>query len=173
MKKWWLLVLSCVLLSGCQTSMPIWERVEDTLPAAPVGFWQEDTFQMELELPTGLSLETEEDGVRVYSTDDGSMEVQTSMFLTSGLAAAVRSLSGFSLDHVTVVETTHGPFPEYQFAWYSLTEQGGRLYRADLIFDGLCCYAVVCSTLEAKGDLYQAQVQQVFSSFTLTGERLV
>ena len=95
------------------------------------------------------------------------MEVETRTFLTSGLDSAVSMVSGFEAEKLTILKTTRFDMPEYQFAWAAQTEQGMRLYRADLVLDGMTCYAVVCSHSEDVGTGCDTQIRQVFSSFGL------
>ena len=160
------LMVVCLLLTGC--SAPVWETVEDEVPAVPVSSWLEDAYSVQLGLPGSVELLEEREDWKVYGTRDGELEIETRTFLTSGPESAVRTVSGFEAEELTLLKLSRFGLPEYQFAWVSQTEQGARLYRADLIMDGTCCYAVVCSSLENAGDYYAFQARQVFSSFGLS-----
>lgn len=155
-----------MLLCGC--SKPVWESVDDFMPSEPVMNRQETSYVIQMGLPEGLELVERSEAAAVYATANGELEVETQTFLTSGLDSAVRTLSGFEAEELTILQTTRFDLPEYQFAWVSQTEQGARLYRADLVLDGTCCYAVICSSLESAGDYYAFQARQVFSSFGLS-----
>jgi len=155
-----------MLLSGC--SVPVWETVEDVMPPETVMTWQESSYVIQVGLPEGVELVEQSEHAAVYATANGELEVETQKFLTSGLDGAVCTLSGFEAEELTILQTSRFDLPEYQFAWVSQTEQGTRLYRADLVLDGTCCYAVVCSSLESAGDYYAFQARQVFSSFGLS-----
>lgn len=167
MKKMLLLFCLVLLLSGCGAAAPVWETVDDTLPAEPVGSWLEDAYTIVVDAPEGTDLLASTDGCQLYGTASGDYEVETDVFLASSLDSAVRQLSGYDSDRLLIVETTRFSLPEYHFAWYTETEAGGRLYQADLVMDGTCCYAVVCSSLESAGNAYDSDSRQVFSSFGL------
>ena len=154
-----------LLLSGC--AMPVWETVEDELPVSEVSVWQEETYTIQLGLPETVSLTETRDGWQSYSDADGILEIETGTFLTSGMDSAVRMVSGFNAEDLTVLQTSRFGMPEYQFAWVSQTEQGSRLYRADLVLDGTVCYAVICSRPETAGNDRDQQIRQVFSTFGL------
>ena len=160
------ILVFCVLLSGCGAAA-VWEWVED-VPAESAGVWQQDAYVLQIGLPPELSLTERKLGCSLYETADGSWQVQTQTFLASDLDAAVRYLSGYDADRLTILETTRFDLPEYRFAWYCQTEEGGRLCRGDLVMDGTTCYAVVSSTLETAGDTYARQIRQVFSGFGLS-----
>lgn len=167
MKKLSLLLCLVLLLSGCGAAAPVWETVEDAVPAEPVSSWLEDAYTILVDIPEEADLLAAKDGCELYGTASGDYEVETTVFLASSLDSAVRQLSGFDSDRLLVIQTTRFGLPEYQFAWYTETEAGGRLYQADLVMDETRCYAVVCSSLEAVGNAYDASSRQVFSSFGL------
>ena len=160
------LAVLCLLLTGC--SVPVWETVDDIQPAEQVRVWQEEAYTLQFGVPEGTSLVAQENGYALYSTDNGELEIETRTFLTTGVETAVETLSGFSSDQLTILQTTRFGMPEYQVAGVSQTDPGARLYRADLVLDGSCCYAVVASSLEGAGDYYAFQARQVFSTFGLS-----
>jgi len=159
------LVVVCLLLTGC--SAPVWETVEDVVPAVPVSSWLEDAYSVQLGLPSSVELLEEREDWKVYGTRDGELEIETRTFLTSGPESAVRTVSGFEAEELTLLKLSRFGLPEYQFAWLAGTEQGCRLYRAELVLDGSNCYAVICSRPEAAGAQYDSEIRQVFSSFGL------
>ena len=154
-----------VLLTGC--SLPVWETVDDPSFSEPVSAWQENTYEILLGIPEGTSLLAEHDGSALYTTEHGELEIETRTFLAPDLAHAVKQLSGFAQDQLIILKTQRFGLPEYQFAWVSQSDQGMRLYRADLVMDETCCYAVVCSSLEEAGDYAAFQARQVFGTFGL------
>lgn len=158
------MILSLALLGGC--SGAAWETVSDDIPSEAVAVWQEDAFSIWTALPQGAVLEEETDGCKRYRVEETGLELQTRIFLASSLASAVRQLSGLSEDRVTVVETTRFSLPEYQFAWYD--PGAARLCRADLVMDGMTCYAVVCATPEDAGDSLLGEVRAVLATFGLS-----
>ena len=160
-----LLGILLMILTGC--SLPVWETVEDPVPVEPIPVWQDEAYEIQLGIPEEASLLAEHDNGAIYATAHGELEIETSTFLAPDLAYAVRQLSGFTQDQLTILQTQRFGLPEYQFAWVSQSEQGMRLYRADLVMDETCCYAVVCSSLEEAGDYAAFQARQVFSTFGL------
>ncbi len=156
----WLVVICClILLTGCG-AQPVWETVEDGIPEElPVLH----TYEIALDLPLTYLGGSGEN--ILYQS--GTAEVETVSFYAADLDAAVRQLSGFSPEQLNMVKTVRDDLPEYQFAWFSQTEEGGRLFRADLVMDGTACYAVVCSAPETSED-FHAQARAVFSAFTLS-----
>lgn len=170
MKMICLILLICVLLSGCGTAA-VWETVDDFMPEVPASSWLDEAQVIEITLPSNAVLAEEGEGCRLYEAD--GLQVETNTFLASDLRAAVKHLSGYEEDQMMILQMERDGLPEYQFAWYAQTEEGGRLYRADLVMEGMTCYAVVCSTPEEAGDAYEIQSRQVFASFTLSPETLV
>ena len=160
-----LVCLLVLLLSAC--AAPVWETVKDEIPAVAVSAGEDDSYTIQVGVPENLSLCEERNGWQLYAAQDGALEVETRTFLTSGLDSAVRMVSGFEAEKLTILKTTRFDMPEYQFAWAAQTEQGMRLYRADLVLDGMTCYAVVCSHSEDVGTGCDTQIRQVFSSFGL------
>ena len=156
-----------IWLSGC--GAPAWETVHDNLPTPTEAVWQESAYEISLGIPDHLQLVEEGNTYALYSSEHGEVEIETSRFLTTGLEQAIEKLSGYSADRMMVLQTQRFELPEYQFAWVSQSEQGTRLYRADLIMDGTCCYAVVCSSLEEAGDYASFEARKVFSTFGLNG----
>ena len=160
-----------LMLTGC--SEPVWETVSDPAEIGADTVWQEHAYTLQIGVPDGVSLVEETAEGRLYATEDGELEIETRTFLTSGVDQAIRELSGYVREDLTVLQTQRFGLPEYQFAWVAQTESGSRLYRADLVLDGTCCYAVVCSSLEEAGDYYAFQARQVFSSFGLSEQETV
>ena len=157
-----LLSLLVLFLTGCGARVETWETVEDTVAvtesASPV-------YDIIVGLPEA-ALTDETDNSRRYETE--YLQVETSMFQAKDLNDAVHYLSGFEAENLTILQTTRFDLPEYQFAWYCQTEEGGRLCRADLVMDGTTCYGVVCSFSEEAGEIAWTEARQVFSAFGLT-----
>lgn len=166
------LVLLSLLLTGCGSGF-VWEQVQDEMPSQQVGCWQEEAYILRIGMPANMALTEEAEGVSFYETEDGACQAEMRTFLASDLNTAVRELSGFEADRLTVLKTTRFDLPMYRFAWYCQTAEGGRLCQAMLVMDGSVCYAAVCSTAEEAGDRYREEIRQVFAGFGLSdGERL-
>lgn len=165
MKRMWLLAL-LVLLSGC--SRPVWETVDDEQPLAAAASWPETAYEIAIGLPEGMQKLEETEKSQLYGSEQ--LEVETSRFLTASLDSAVRTVSGYEAEELTILKTSRFGLPEYQFAWVCQTDQGSRLYRADLILDDVNCYAIVCSRPEAAGGTLDSEIRQVFSTIGLFSE---
>lgn len=157
--RWLVLVCCLFLLTGC-SAQPVWETVEDILPAEGQFL---HNYDISLELPLTYLGGNGKDCL--YAS--GTLEVETASFHAADLDAAVRWISGFSPEQLNMIKTVRDDLPEYQFAWYSQTEEGGRLFRADLVMDGTACYAVICSAPETAEGFHE-QARAVFSSFNLS-----
>lgn len=157
--RWLILVWCLLLLTGCG-AQPVWETVEDIIPTDGQIL---HTYDISLDLP--LTYLGGNDRNCLYAS--GSVEVETTSFYAVGLDEAVRQLSGFLPGQLNMIKTVRNDLPEYQFAWYSETEEGGRLFRADLVMDDTACYAVVCSAPETAEGFHE-QARAVFSAFVLS-----
>lgn len=164
--------LLCVLLvlTGC-SAIPTWETVEDMVPSVPASAWQEEAYVIQAGLPAGAALTAESVGCKIYEA--GDMEIETTTFLSSDLNSAVKRLSGYEADRVSILQTSRFGMPEYRFAWYSQTAEGGRLYQTDLVMDDAVCYAVVCSMPEDAGGSFTEEVRPVFAAFGLSEGEMV
>ncbi len=161
------IVCFALLLSGCGAAETVWETVDDTLPvqvAAPA-----DAYTMSFDVPVDAVASAFSDGgaQRVYAQKDGDYEISAETISAEGIDAVVRRLSGFSAEQLQIVQTRRFGMPEYQFAWYASGDEGGRLYRADVLMDGSYGYALVFSIREGLGVSYEKTAEQVFSSFNL------
>ena len=161
-----LVLISLILvLSGCSLQTAAWETVTDSVSQQK---------QADYDITVGLSESALTDRTDLCSRyETQSLQVETQSFQATDLNGAVRYLSGFEAEKLTILQTSRFDLPEYQFAWYSQTEEGGRLYRADLVMDGMNCYAVVCSFPEQAGETAWTEARQVFSSFGLAPAEIV
>lgn len=153
------------LLTGCSIQTASWETVEDHSVSA-----EQALYGIAIGLPEA-ALTDEIEGCRRYETQ--SLQVEVSTFFASDFEDAIHRLSGFAADKLTVLQTSRFGLPEYQFAWYCQTEEGGKLCRADMVMDGMTCYAVVCSASETGGEAAREEAGQVFSSFGLMSAEAV
>lgn len=165
MKRFIILCLS-LLLTGCSVPTAQWETVGDFTPTQ----MEQPPYGITVGLPEE-TLTDETDGFRRYETQ--SLWVETGTFYAKDVDSAIESVSGFRAEKLTILKTSRFDLPEYQFAWFSQTEEGGRLYRADVVMDGMTCYAVVCSAPETAGEGPWAEARQVFSNFGLSPSEIV
>ena len=157
--KWWIIMCCLFLLTGC-TATPVWETVDDSCETAV----QCTDYDLLLPLPNQAEVIGTRNGDTLYQM--GSMEVMTTTFYAADYQTAVKHLSGYEAENLNILQTFRFDLPEYQFVWYSQSEEGGMVYRADLVMDDMTCYAVVCGAPETD-DTFHDGARQVFSSFGL------
>lgn len=156
------LILALLLtLSGCG-SAETYETVADEMyipvMAEPGEIW--------VELPEDSVMPAmESENGRLYICDEYEVAVQT---LQSGdLDATVRTVSGYALEELTVLQTGSGELDRYEFVWTMAGELGQRIGRATILDDGDYHY-VLCATIDAeKIEEYQEVWNGIFESFSL------
>ncbi len=158
-----------IFLTGCGVQTAQWETIGDFTPEMD-SILASELYGITTALPETAITDSSENR-RCYELNDLQIEVST--FFASDAETAIKNLSGFSMDKLTVLQTERFSMPEYQFAWFSQTEEGGRLCRADLVMDGMVCYSIVCSAAEDAGDTVWEEATQVFSSFGLSPAKKV
>ncbi len=163
MKKCWILVLLCCLLSGCADT-PTFETL-GSVPQQP----QENPVphQVSLTLPADAAQDVfSGEQEAVYTCENYTIYVQT---MTSGdLGATVKSLCGYDEEALTVLKSPEGSFRRYDWVWTAAGESGDLLGRAAVIDDGNFHYCLaVLGPAGTAGDQAE-QWNTLFSSFTLT-----
>lgn len=159
MKRYFVILMCAILLAGCGAEQTV-ETVADewVLPvmARPR--------QIRLELPGETSVcAMEGDSGRLYLGNGYEIRVQT---LSSGdLDGTLRSLTGFSRENLTVVQTQSEPIRRYEFVWASSGEGGEQLCRGALLDDGDYHYCLTVLQEVDNMDTCQVVWDQVFQSF--------
>lgn len=173
MKKWTVFVsaaLCAALLCACAAQpQTAWETVDDEL-LLECASWQDGARQISFDVPDGAVAQSyAEDGARqIYAAKDGAYEIVSEVLLETSVQSLVRSVTGFDPERVQLIQTSRGDLTEYQFAWYSGSDEGGRLYRADAVLDEPYCYVLLFSTSEQSGTSYDSIAEAVFASMRLT-----
>ncbi len=165
MKKSWFIILLTLLLCGCsavetfETLGSISHQSASTPAQAQVGLTlpedaAEDVFQGEQET--------------LYSCEDYSISLQT---LDSGdLKSTIQSLSGYSPDKLTVVESASGTATRYDWVWTAVGEEGDMIGRGAVLDDGSYHYCLcVMASAEIAGSL-TGEWNELFGSFHLESE---
>lgn len=156
------LVLALVLsLCGCG-SAETYETVADEMyipvMAEPKEIWvelPEDSVMPAMESENGM----------LYLCSDYEVAVQT--FESGNLDATVRSVSGYGLEDLTVLQTASGELDRYEFVWTMAGELGQRIGRATILDDGDYHY-VLCAFIDAdRIEEYQEVWNGIFESFSL------
>ena len=164
-----ILLLGVLTLVGCAAKQePVWETVEDGGEVRQASYLGE-AYTMMFDVPQDAVLQTfsGEPGKAVYEQADGDYTILSEVLLCADADEAIRRVSGFDADQLSVIETNRFGMPEYQFAWYAGGDEGGRIYRADVLVDDLYCYALTFSVREGLGSFYDTTEKQVFASYSL------
>ena len=169
MKKTKLILLTAamLLLCSCSKATVTWETVDDTVEtSAPL---RKPAFSITFDVPTDTVRQTFacSQGREVYEQADGDYEIVSEILRSTGIDDAAKKLTGFDSRRLFMIRTTRFGMPEYQFAWYSLGENGGRVCRAAVLDDGQDCYCLSFCTREGCIGDYDSTIEEVFASLGL------
>lgn len=162
MKKRVIVALAALMLTGCGTE-ETFETISDDL-IQPVAAEIREVY---VDLPPeAVTPVLEGEGDCMYICGDYEIYQQT---LSSGdLSATVQSVSGYSLDDLTVMETEQGDYKRYDLVWASIGEVGDRVGKACILDDGNYHYCLsVMGDADTAGD-HNLVWQAMFDSFALS-----
>lgn len=160
MKKWWLLLMICAMLSGCGAEETFETVSDEILEVAAV------QRQILVELPPEAAAPaSESDAGTIYICDGYEIMLQT---LTGGdLDATLRTVSGYGREELTVVESRQGDYKRYDLVWACAGEEGERIGRGAVLDDGNYHY-VLCVLSDAdRVQEYEEVWSALFSSYSL------
>lgn len=136
MKKVWVVMLCVLCLTGCSSAQTM-ETISDDIAVsadAVAGRVNLSLFAEEASVIEG------ESGDKIYMCDDFAVSVQT---LTGGdLDKSVQTVTGFSKEVMTVMQTDRNGVPAYECAWSAAGEGADQVCRAVILDDGNYHYAV-------------------------------
>lgn len=161
MKKCVLFVWIALLLTGCGREQTFETIADEQL--SPVSAQMREIL---VELPEeAASPAMESENGKLYQC--GSYEIILQTLDAGDLNATIQTVSGYSRDGVTVMETRTGDLTRYEFVWACAGELGDRVGRAAILDDGSYHYVISvladASCAKEKEDAWQA----MFGSFTL------
>ena len=159
MRKLWALVIA-VMLAGC-TAEPTMETVADEQVLS-----ESVMKEITMELPGEPVLPVmRTDTGEIYICEDFEVSVET---LPGGdIQRTVQMLTGFSMEDVTVMETTAGERTRYDLAWSAMGETGPEVGRAAVLCDGQYHYCLTVMTAEENAASCREMFNGLFESFTL------
>lgn len=162
MKKFWILLLVVLLLSGCR-AQETFETVDDVY-AEPAEIPAQ---QVILELPEDAAvpaLESDTSG-KLYLCDGYAVTVQT---LEAGnLNGTIKEVTGFSRDTLDIISTSRAGVHRYECVWTAVGETGDQVGRAVILDDGNYHYAVcVMGDAGIAGDMSKTW-NSILTSFSL------
>lgn len=171
LKKLCVFVCVCILalLCACRAE-PQWETVDDEV-VLEVSAMAPKPFIITFGIPSDAVQQALEDTAgRLYVQEGGDYEIRSDIISAVSLDGAMRQVSGFGETELTVLETTRCGLPEYQFGWYSTSDEGSFVSRASMVRDGGYYYALVFSVREGMGSTYDDCAEAVFASFGLNAD---
>lgn len=162
MKKCLLLACLLVFLTGCGAAQTF-ETITDTpyLPALA----QMREMQLQMPQEAAVSVVNSDSGEKLYLCEGYVLTVQT---LEGGnLEKTVQTLSGFSSDQLSLIETQGDHGKRYDWVWTAMGEGGQQIGRAAVLDDGSYHYCVsVMAQADTVSEL-QTQWNTLFGSFAL------
>lgn len=162
MKKWIMMALTALMLTGCAAA-PTFEtlgNISHSNPSAPV------QRQVLLELPDDAAEPVmADDSDTMYICDNYTIVLQT--MEAGDLTATVRSLCGFTPDQLTVLESRCADHDRMDWVWTAAGEGGDVVCRAAVLDDGDFHYTLcVMADADEAGELTQTW-NALFRSFCL------
>ena len=160
MKKWWLLLMICAVLSGCGAEETFETVADEILEVAAV----QRQFLVELP-PEAAAPASESDAGTIYICDGYEIMLQT---LTGGdLDATLRTVSGYGREELTVVESRQGDYKRYDLVWACAGEEGERIGRGAVLDDGNYHYVLCVLSDVDRVQEYEEVWSALFSSYSL------
>ena len=161
MKKRIAIVCLALLLSGCgktETFETVADEWVQQVMAEPAS--------VSLYLPPEAATPVLESGEgAVY--DCGEYAICRQDLPAGDLSATVQSVTGYSLEELTMLETKQGDAKRYDFVWVSASEEGEQVGKGCILDDGNYHYVVtVLGDADTAND-YQEVWQDILSSFSL------
>jgi len=161
-KKLGMMILAvALLLSGC-TAMPVYETLDgldinDEVPAMK---------KICFDLPEDAAVQTVQGSSgRIYFCDGYEIMVET--FRSGDLDKTLRSLTGFSRDALTLMQTKVEGMDQYSCVWTSIGENGEQLGRTAILDDGGYHYCLSVTAPAQDALKLQTVFGELFASFTL------
>ena len=158
MKRWVGILLSALLLCGCQSEETMETVADEWL--IPV---MAQPREISLRLPEDLAMPVLEQDSRQLYMGEG-YELMLDVLDAGDLANTVRSMCGYEKENLTMIQTQQEGLERYDFVWTAAGETGERLGRGVILDDGNYHYCL--SALRDQGDT-PIVWQDVFSSFGL------
>ena len=161
-----LMITIVIALAACSKDDAELETVQDTV--VPVSTAQA-MYSISIMLPNDAVEQTfsEHDQVHYYQHAEGAYDVYTQVMTEVGIEDALRELTGQDSQTLTVLKTDRCGMPEYRTSWYTMSEQGGRVHRASVLYDGNVCYCVSFSMPEESAQDWVQTMNEILSSISL------
>lgn len=161
MRKLIVAILLCGVLSGCSAA----ETFETLGPIQHQPDFTATLAKVHLTLPESAAKQTFGGTDTVYECDNYTLVLQT--FASGDLSRTVQTLSGFSLEKLSVIESAAGQNRRYDWVWTVAGEEGDMLCRAAVLDDGSYHYCIYTIAPAAEAGALADAWNAVFSSFSV------
>lgn len=163
MKKYLIVCITLLFLSGCSGEEQTLETISDTFDQPVLAQMQ----QAVVALPEDASvtvLETENSGA-VYLCDQFTVTLQT---VPGGdLGRILKETTGFEKEELTLMQTQQDGLIKTQCVWVCAAEEGEQVGRLSVLDDGSYHYVLTCMADAQKAPQLQKTWQDLFDSFRL------
>lgn len=156
MKRIWIILLLCAMLSGCAAA-PVYETLGGDIHQAAV-----TVKEAVVSVPKGAKEMTMANGT--YWICD-SFDLQLQILAAGDLAATVAALSGLDADNITVMTSVAGEMTRYEWVWTAMSEAGQMLCRGLVLDDGAYHYCLTAIGPAEQGESMTSQWNDIFSGF--------
>lgn len=162
MKKLWMVLFACILLTGCGAAevfetLGAVEHERNELPAMA---------NVQISLPEEAVTETLADGdSKLYDCGTYTVAVQTAR--SGDLQGTVQWLCGFSMEQLTVMESRSDGYKRFEWVWSAAGENGDILCRAAVLDDGNYHYCLYTMAEADQVSQVQGEWNEIFGSFRL------
>lgn len=161
MRMWLLAFLMALVLCGCGA-----EETFETISDEPVQAVSTETREIIVSLPEEAAAPaSESESGTLYQCDGYEITLQT--MEAGDLNATIQSVSGYSRDDLTVMQTQVGDLKKYELVWACAGELGDRVGKATILDDGSYHYVVSVMTDADRAAEYQEVWEALFDSFTV------
>lgn len=171
MKKWGLVLMMIVLLSGCSVkSEAALETVTDGLETESPA-----PYCIVFSVPEGMTQETfGEDGrCAVYEAENGDYTITTEILDATTVEGAAEQISGIPAERLDILTLAGNSMKEHHFAWSSTGEERETVSRCALMESADYYYVLTMTERTGLGGSLDETADAVFSSFCLTSEEVI
>ena len=161
-----LMMIFVFVLAACGRNQDDFETVQDVV--IPVSNAKK-LYTISVHVPDDVVEETMSDPTKMhfYEQVDGAYDVCTQILTDVGIEEALREITGQDAETLTVLKTDRCGLPEYRTSWYTMSELGGRVHRASVLYDGSICYCVSISMPEENTEEWMQSMHTILDSISL------
>ena len=161
MKRIWLMMVFALLLAGCGAEQTLETVADEAMIAVSA-----QPREIHVDLPEEAVLPAmESDSGILYMCKDYDVSIQT---LDGGdLQRTIQSVSGYSPEELTVMQTVEGNLTRSEFVWTTAGESGDQVGRAAVVDDGYYHYVLTAMIDADNARQYHEIWNGMFETFTV------